>query len=223
VRLQDSPYGGGGTEGVARARARVGVGDGAVDLRLRREPIAATPLLLGTPVISTEARGTLDLPLPGPFLARALGRFGTLTGRSDENQRVGFGGGLAARAGELTEIALLYQQTAYDAPSSAGYFAPERIESLEAGGYSEYYGAWPLTLAVEAGVGVERITEWRATSASWKPAFRLWSMVAWELDSGGELRLEAEAYDTRAGTAIVPDAAAWRWGSISTSIRMPLR
>jgi hypothetical protein len=58
---------------------------------------------------------------------------------------------------------------------------------------------------------------------SWEPSFRLWSQLSWEPRAGRELRMEVEAYDTRAGAGLVPDAASWRWGSLAFGMRYAVR
>lgn len=205
-----------------RARWRPESGPSA-EVRVQHEPVTATPLLLGTPVVLGEARGVVDLPLLGPLHARALGRAGRLEAAGETNTRVGFGGGGVVRLGGASEVGAVYQRTGYAAPSAAGYFAPERIESVEVGAYTEYYGAWPLTIALDAGAGGERIADWGGVVGGWEPAFRLWSQLSWSLSPGRELRLEAEAYETRAGAAIAPTADGWRWGSLGLSFHTAIR
>jgi tetratricopeptide (TPR) repeat protein len=206
-----------------RLRARWRPADGpAAELRLQHEPVTATPRLLGTPIVLSEARGSVDLPVRGPLHLRGLGRLGRLQARERANTRTSLGGGPVLRLGG-GELGGFYHRTGYAGPTDAGYFAPQRVEALELAAYGEYYGAWPLTLALDVGVGTERITPWNAPAGGWEPAFRLWSQLARELRPGRELRLEAEAYDTRAGAALVPEAGGWRWGSLALGMRYAVR
>lgn len=205
-----------------RARWRPEQGP-AAELRLHNEPVSATPLLLGAPVVLSEARGSVDLPLVGALYARGLARAGRLTAPETTNQRFGYGGGGVLRLGGATEAGALYQRMQYAEDSDAGYFAPAAIEAVEVSGYTEYYGLWPLVLALDAGVGAERITDWEAPQGEWERAFRVWSLLSWTIRPGRELRLETEAYETRAGAALAPTAQGWRWGSVGLSFRAAVR
>jgi tetratricopeptide (TPR) repeat protein len=193
------------------------------ELRLQHEPVSATPLLLGTPLVLGEARAMVDLPVLGPLRARGLARAGRLTGGEATNRRFAYGGGPMLRLGGATEAAALYQRMGYARDSDAGYFAPQAIEAVEVGAYTEHYGLWPLVLAFDAGVGAERITHWVLPRGGWERAFRFWSLVSWTVSPGRELRLEAEAYDTRAGAALTPTAEGWRWGSVGLAFRAAVR
>lgn len=205
-----------------RTRWRPAHGPSA-ELRLQHEPVSSTPLLLSTPVVLSEAHAAVDLPIAGPLYARAMARAGLLRADVGSNLRTGASGGGVLRLGEATEIGTLYHRTRYAEPAQAAYFAPERIEAVEFTAYTEYYGAWPLTLSLDGGVGGERVTDWNQAAGKWQPAFRLWSQLSWSIRPGRELRLEAEAYETRAGPTLAPTAAGWRWGSVALSLRTAIR
>lgn len=205
-----------------RARWRPDRGPSA-ELRLQREPVSASPLLLASPVVLAEARGTTELPIAGPLYARGTARAGRLTAPGESNDRIGLGGGGSLRLGSTTEVGAQYQRTRYARDTDAGYFAPKAIDSAEVGVYTEVYGLWPLVLALDAGAGAERITDWGAPGGGWERAFRLWSLLSWTVRPGLELRLETEAYETRSGVALAPTEGAWRWGSLGLSMRTAVR
>jgi Flp pilus assembly protein TadD len=204
-----------------RARWRRPQGLGA-ELRLQRAPASSSPLLLSTPVVVSDARASVDLPVTGKLYLRGLARGGRITAGSDANTRTGFGGGAVLR-GSAGELGALVQRTQYARATSAPYFAPRRVEAVEMVGYLEIYRSWPLVIALDGGVGGERVTDWGVPTGSWAPAFRLWSQLSWNLGTGRSLDLELEAYDSHAGPTPATTAAPWRSGSVAVSFKTPLR
>lgn len=229
----DAALGAAGTGGdvhpVGRARLRWAApahGPG-IELRAQRTPLYVSPALLEGSVILEEARGRVETPLAGPLRARALGTLGILSDAAHDNRRLSWGGALAARVGGASELGVVYQEMGYRDPAGAAYFAPERVRTLEAATYVEWYGAWPLVVALDAGAGAQRVTEHGSLEGGWRRALRLWALVSWTGVSGREARLEVEGYDAATGTEVAPapdgDAAgSWRYGSARLSLRLPL-
>jgi tetratricopeptide (TPR) repeat protein len=206
-------------EPVAAARMRWRPEHGpTLDLRLRHEPLAATPLLLASAVLVSEARATADLPVAGPLRIRGHGRLGSLREPDARtNRRTTWGAGAVLRAQSGAELSALYARTSYTEPSQAGYFAPARIDALDTGVYWEHYDWYPLTLALDAGGGIERITPHDGPAGAWQPALRLWSLASWRATDRAELRLELEAYRTQVAE-VATSPGTWQWGSVSLGV-----
>lgn len=230
-------------EPVAQARIRWRPEQGfAVELRARHGPITATPGLLAGPVVLSEARGTAELPVVGGLYVRAVGRLGALRspGVTDPGTggpgmgRPGTGGGAMAQpavtntramvgAGPVfrllpgLEVSALAGRSGYADSAAASYFAPDRVDLVDAGVYWEHERG-PFVIALDAGGGLERVQPFNAPSGDWGRALRLWSQVAWTLGPAAALRLELEGYDTRGGDAVVMTAGGWRWWSIGAAL-----
>jgi hypothetical protein len=221
------------TGAVASARVRWRPTHGpAVDLRMRHEPLAASPLLLASAVTLTEARATTDLPVGGPLFVRGMARLGALrepatataapaghVSRASRptNRRTTWAAGPLLRSAGGSELSVLYARTSYESPSLAGYFAPARIDAIDAGIYHEHYGWWPLTLALDIGGGVDRVTPHDAATGSWQPTLRLWSQTSWAASDRTELLLELEAYRTQVAQ-VAASPGTWQWGSVSLGV-----
>jgi hypothetical protein len=198
----------------------------AIDVRARREPLTATPQLVAAPVVLSEARATIEVPVVSVLRARGMTRHGRLSAPGEANERTSWSAGPVLRLG-TAELAGSWARTTYARPSTAGYFAPRSVEALDAGVYFEHYGWWPVTLVLDAGGGVERVTPHtdrvlpqRPTAAAgeWQRALRLWSQLSWAVTEHGELRLEVEAYETQVGDVVAAGAGGWRWGSVGLSL-----
>ena len=106
---------------------------------------------------------------------------------------------------------------------TAGYFAPRLVQVLEAGSYMELETAGSILIALDLGVGAQRVAAHAARLGSWRRALRLYSLISATLQPGHELRLELEGYDA----ALAPEAGAgttagWRYGSAALSLRWAL-
>lgn len=208
------------TAAVAAARARWRPENGpTLDVRLRHEPLAATPQLFASGVVLTEARATADFPLAGPLRVRGLGRLGSLREPHGihTNRRTTWGAGPVLRGRSGTELSALFATTSYSDPSDAGYFAPDRIDAVDVGVYWEHYGWWPVTLALDLGGGVERVTQHESPAGDWQPALRLWSQASWSATDHAELRLEVEAYRTQVAE-VATSPGTWQWGAASLGL-----
>lgn len=216
-------------EPMARLRARwtAPAGGPTAELRLRREPLTASPALLLAPVVLGEARVVADLPLAGPLLVRGLGRVGRITAPGHANGRLGWGGGPVVRLAPASEVGAIYQELTYDEPAAVGYFAPARVQMMELASYVEWYRWWPVVVALDVGGGVQRVTRHGAAADDWRRALRLWSLLSWAVRPGREVRLEVEGYESVLGEAPAPDGgadpAAWRYGSARLSLVWSLR
>jgi Flp pilus assembly protein TadD len=195
----------------------------AAELRLTQNPLIATPGLVAQPVELTEIKGSFDLPVSGPFRARVRGQSGTLDAATDVNQRSGFQLGPVYRWRPAAEVGVFYSELGYDHATAAGYFAPQRAQTIELGTYIEYEDWWPLTFALDAGAGQQRVQKQGEDVRDWIATYRLWGLVSWTLKPGVSLELEIEHYDSPvAGNGVTPTAN-WSFNSATLSLRFGVR
>lgn len=199
-------------------------GDGvAMELRGTQNPLIATPGLIAQPVELSEIKGAVDVPLSGPLRARARGQSGSLEAPADVNHRSGYQFGPVYRWRPAAEVGVFYSELGYDHATAAGYFAPRRVQVAELGTYIEYEGLWPLTFALDAGTGQQRVAKQDEPAGGWISTYRLWGLVSWTLKPGVSLELELEHYDSPvAGVGVTPTAN-WTFNSATLSLRFGVR
>ncbi|MBI1956667.1 MAG: hypothetical protein HYS38_09765, partial [Acidobacteria bacterium] len=118
------------------------------------------------------------------------------------------------------EVSANYAQIRYAHPSRAGYFAPDQIQTMQAGSYMEFEGNAAL-VALDLGAGAERLQEHGAMFGRWRPSLRAYALLSFPFRPGRELRFEIEGYDTQAGPVVAPTAS-WKYGSAAVSFRWAL-
>jgi Tfp pilus assembly protein PilF len=195
----------------------------AAEVRIVQNPLLATPGLVAQPVELAEIKANVDLPLSGPIRARARGQSGVLDSAIDVNHRSGYGFGPVYRWRPAAEVGVFYNELGYEHATAAGYFAPRRAQTVEIGTYIEYEGLAPLTFAVDAGAGQQRVQKQGEEIRDWIATYRLWALVSWALKPGVSLDLELEHYDSPvAGTAVAPTAN-WTYNAATLSLRFGVR
>lgn len=195
----------------------------AVEMRATQNPLIATPGLIAQPVELAEIKAFVDLPVSGPFRARARGQSGVLDSATDVNHRSGYQIGPVYRWRPAAEAGVFYSELGYEHATAAGYFAPRRAQTIELGTYIEYEGLAPLTFAVDAGAGQQRVEKQGEDIRDWIATYRLWALVSWALKPGVGLELELEHYDSPvAGNAVAPTAN-WRFNAATLSLRFGVR
>jgi tetratricopeptide (TPR) repeat protein len=195
----------------------------AVELRATQNPLLATPGLVALPVELKEVKGGFDLPVEGPFRARARGQAGVLDSAIDVNHRSGYQIGPVYRWRPAAEVGVFYSRLGYEHATTAGYFAPELAETIELGTYIEYEGWAPVTFAVDAGAGQQRVQKFGESVRNWIATYRLWGMVSYAVKPGVSVDLEVEHYDSPiAGNAVAPTAN-WRYNAALLSLRFGVR
>lgn len=153
---------------------------------------------------------------PGAGAGTGAGTGGA-AGPDQVNRRAMFGAGPVLRLLPGLEVSALVGRSGYADSTSAGYFAPEAVDLVDAGVYLEReVGAF--SVALDAGGGLERVQTFDAELAGWGRALRLWSHVQWTLTPAAALRLEVEAYETRGGEAVVATTGGWRWWSAGVGV-----
>ncbi len=222
------PHAGAGTESNAivptasiRARWRPSGGATALDVRGRHDVLDASPTLVVNRVRRSEARVMAQVPLFRRLRLRALGAAAELRTETEVNHRTAGSGIVAFAVTPLFEVSGQFHQAGYAEPSTAGYFAPRLSQTMEVGSYLEVETT-RLIVALDLGVGVQRLAEHGGGVGSWERALRLYSLTMVPLAPGRQLALEIEAYDGLIGTESA-GGAGWRQLSGALSLRWALR
>jgi len=146
-----------------------------------------------------------------------------LDSATDVNHRSGYQFGPVYRWRPAQEVGVFYSELGYDHATAAGYFAPRHAQTIELGTYIEYEGWEPLTFAVDAGAGQQRVQKFGEDVREWIATYRLWGMLSYVLKPGVSLELEVEHYDSPvAGNAVAPTAN-WRYNAALLSLRFGVR
>ncbi len=202
-----------------RARWRSPTAGPQAELRVSRYPLAATPGLIAQPVELDEQKLTVEFPLSGPYRLRLHGHRADLESALDVNERSGSQLALVYRWKPAVEFHTTLSQLEYDNPTSAGYFAPRRVEAIEVGTYFEYWDLWPFSIAVDAGAGLQRVGRFGQPLSDESGTFRLWTLLSWALKPGMNLDLEIEHEDSDISATAVSPSSDWRYTSVTLSLR----
>jgi tetratricopeptide (TPR) repeat protein len=207
---------------VARVRLRASAPENKIriDMRLNRALLDATPLLTANRVVRTEVSMRPDVGIGSRLRLRGTGGAGWMTGGGEKNNRYIVGGGTALTLTRAIEVSANFAQVQYRQASAVGYFAPSRIQTADIGSYMEFETERAV-IAFDFGGGVERFREHGATFGEWRSALRGYSLLAFRLTPGKELRFEIDGYNTQAGPVAAPTSG-WKYGSLSASFRWAL-
>ncbi|MCX6559061.1 MAG: tetratricopeptide repeat protein [Candidatus Aminicenantes bacterium] len=195
----------------------------ALDIRAQRKPLIANPLLALNKAVSNEARLGLDVPA-GPFRIRGTGRAGWIEARGEKaNRRLQSGIALVRPLGASGEVSLQAHWLGFARASSAGYFAPRAVETLEAGTAWEIGGNGPVAASLDLGAGIQRLAKAGEAFGLWKTALRGWGTISIELLPTLQWQLEAEAYSAPFAPVGAVTAPGWKYLSVSTGLKVRLR
>src|SRR6185436_7308617 len=89
-------------------------------------------------VVRNEFQARPTIAIAKRLRLRGNGGAGWITSSSDRNTRTTAGGGAAWSLLRNVELSGNFSQIQYSHPSHSGYFAPERLQSAEAGSYMEF-------------------------------------------------------------------------------------
>lgn len=192
----------------------------SIELRGQRFPVGATPQLVDNRVVRTEGGATLGVPV-GPLVARAGARIGAISSIVDDNSRFLADGILALPVSAGTELSVQYHRVHYDHATTAGYFAPEKVETVE-GVASAEFEAGSVSLALDAGVGAQRVKVFGANVGPWRVALRAWGSMEVPLAAQAALRFEAEAYDAPFAAEGVATTDHWKYLALNVGLRWRL-
>ncbi|MBI4463502.1 MAG: tetratricopeptide repeat protein [Acidobacteria bacterium] len=203
-----------------RARATAPEGIARFDIQFDRNLVDSTPLLVANRIVRNEVRLRPEFALSRRFRVRAMGGAGSIHGGGERNSRYTVGGGAGWNLSPAVELSANYAQIRYAHPSHVGYFAPDRIQTVDFGSYMEFEGHATL-VALDFGGGMERLREHGSVFGPWRPSLRAYALLSFTLQPGRELRFEVEGYSTQAGPALAP-ISGWKYGSAAVSFRWAL-
>jgi tetratricopeptide (TPR) repeat protein len=208
--------------GSLRVRWRAPDAGPALDLRLQRTALDATPLLVSNRVLRSEVRAIAELPVAGALRVRAIGGTAGLADSTELNHRTTLGGVVALAATPSVELSGQFHQIGYAHASAAGYFAPRRAQVVEAASYMEFETAQGALVALDLGAGVQRVTPQGAgTPGPWTRALRLYGLVVTPLVPGRDLHFELDAEDSPISEAAT--TGHWQYVAASVSLVWALR
>jgi hypothetical protein len=207
--------------GEGRLRWRTASGGTSFELRGQRQPLGTTPLLMEHRAMRDEGRATLQLPL-GPLRFRVAGRAARLKALDETNTRLAGDGAVVVPLGWRGEVSVQYHRLRYREPTTLGYFAPERVETVEGGSYVEAE-AGRLAMAMEVGAGAQRLREFGSAMGPWGLSLRGYAQIAIAFAAGRAIRMELEGYDAPFAPDRSTRSGRWRSVSVSTGIRWTFR
>ena len=208
--------------GRMRARWRSSTHGVTVDVRAQRAVLAVSPLLVNNRVLRTELRALVEIPVTRTLKLRGLGRTALLRDTADLNHRTALGGVVAVALSPAIELSGQVHEIRYSHASTAGYFAPRLGQVVEAGSYVEIETASGWLLALDVGVGAQRVAEFGGQPGPWSRALRWYSLITAPLAPGRALQLELEGEDSMVAREAATTAGAWRYGSAALSLRWAL-
>ena len=151
------------------------------------------------------------------------GQSGRLAAATDVNHRSSYQLGPVYRWRPAAEVGLSYSELAYDHATTAGYFAPRRVQTVELGTYFEYDHLWPVTFILDAGLGQQRVAKQGEAIGDWIGVFRVWALAAWTLRPGVHLELELEHEDSPVAGDTATPTSNWSSNSVLLSLRFGVR
>ncbi len=204
------------------ARMRLRARSAALELRLNRIALGTTPRLVANHAVRSEAKLGFELPA-GPLRLRADERVALInvTGE-DANRRVQTSAAVVLPVGWRGEFSVQYHQTGFRRPSTSGYFAPRRVETIEGGTYWDLGGDGAISVSADLGAGAQRMALQGSAVGPWKVALRGWAALSIDLTRALQWRTELEAYSAPfapVGTSTAPD---WRYGSLNMGLQVRL-
>ena len=201
-----------------RVRWREDNSSPSFEARLQRLPLGTSPLLIANHAVRNELRLGVELP-GGPVRIRGTGRAGLIeTFGEDANLRLQGDAALALPIGWRGEVSAQYHRLSFNRASSAGYFAPKLVESIEGGTYWDLGGDGEVSASVDLGVGIQRLAKQGEEVGVWKLALRGWALLSVDLNRSIQWRVEGEAYSAPFAPVGVVIAPNWRYISASMGL-----
>jgi len=205
-------------QGEFRFRWRPAGNGPSADVRLQRLPYATSPQLAFNRAVADDARLIAELPV-GPLKVRGQGRISLIETRAEaNNRRLETAAILAYPFGWQGEISVQYHVLGFARASTAGYFAPRSVETVEAGTYWELGGEGDWTAEIDLGAGIQRLARQGESSGPWNTALRGWGYFAYDLTPTLQFRIEAEAYSAPFAPVGAVTGENWRYLSLSAGL-----
>jgi hypothetical protein len=198
-----------------RIRWRAPDSAAAVDIRAQRMPLGTTPLLVSNRAMRNELRLEGTAPA-GPLRLRIGGRAAEIeTAIEKENLRLQGDAAVAFPIGWRGEVSAQYHRLGFQRISDAGYFAPQRVETMEGGTYWELGGDGRWSAEVDLGIGLQRLEKHKEQVGPWKPALRGWGSLYLDLTRTVRFTSEVEAYSAPFAPAGAVTTPNWRYVSLT--------
>ncbi len=208
--------------GELRTRWRAPQNGPSLELRAQRNPLAATPELVGNLAVRDEGRLGLELPIGRLRLRGAMK--GTLIETAiDRNWRRGAEGGMALQIVSAWTPWLRYEVGGYHDATTSGYFAPRRAEGITLGSTLELGEGAPWLLEFDGGAGLQRFAAQGTAMGVWRPGATAYAYASGSLGAGREVCLELEAEDSPGLSTAAAASTNWRYSSARLSLRWALR
>jgi len=208
--------------GAIRGVLRKPGGRSSLDLRVTRALLDATPVLVINRVTRSEFAGRADVEVIPRVKLRFGGRAGSYDATGDDNTRTSVLGGVAVAATDAIEVSGVFQRLTFSHATTSGYFAPQAAQLAELGSYAELESENGTVLALDGGVGAQRLQEFSAAMGKWEPSFRLFASLDVPFRPGSALHLEMDSYDSRLGSDAPSSTSSWKSVSLSASLRLAL-
>jgi hypothetical protein len=221
VRLDPSPVDGAWSTASVDVRFRWNTPSRlGAELRGQRLPLGATPELVDNRAVRTEGGVRIGLPI-GPVVVRAGARLGSISSIVDDNSRILVDGMVALPVSDVMEISVQYHRVHYDHPTTAGYFAPDHVETAE-GGVSTEFALGPIAIGLDAAAGAQRIEAFAGEMGPWRLSLRGWGSAEIPVAPQAALRFEVEAYDAPFAVTGVAVTDHWKYLFVSAGLRVSL-
>jgi hypothetical protein len=208
----------GGVRGIFRKPG----GRSTVDVRATRTLLDATPVLVINRVVRNEFAGRADVEFVPRLKLRVGGRAGSYNATGDDNSRVSLLGGLAFDATSSLEVSGVFQRLSFGHATTSGYFAPQVAQLAEVASYAEFESGNGTVLALDGGVGAQRLQEFTKAMSDWEPSYRLFASLDIPFRPGSAVHFDLDSYDSRLGSDAPSAASSWRSISLSASLRLAL-
>lgn len=206
-----------------RFRLRPSAPRPSFELRLARSALGYSPLLVANRAVRNEARIGLEIPA-GPVRLRGMARLGIIeTAVEESNRKTQLDLSAAIPVVSGLEISAQFHTLGFARPSSAGYFAPRNVETIEGGLYATIEGAGPVSAEIDLGAGIQRLAKQNEPAGTWKPALRGWAWIALDLAAALQLRVEAEAYSSPYAPLGVSTAPDWKYFAFTAGLLVRIR
>lgn len=190
-------------------------GPAVLDVRALRMPLGTAPLLVHNQAMRNELRLQGTLPA-GPLRLKLGTRAAAIaTAVERANLRLQGDAAVALPIGWRGEVSAQYHRLGFQRTSSAGYFAPRRVETVEGGSYWELGGEGRWSAEVDLGIGMQRLEKQGEPVGPWKLAVRGWGSVNLDLSRIIRLRSELEAYSAPFAPSGAVTAPNWRYFSFT--------
>jgi hypothetical protein len=212
------------TTPVADLRLRLRNLEGApvLDIRAQRLALGTSPLLVLNRAMRNEFRISLEIPA-SPVRFRVGGRIARIeTAVEKANSRFQGDAAIALPFGWRGEGSVQYHLLGFSRLSSAGYFAPRLVETLECGMYWELGGEDRISFAFDVGTGIQCLAKQEEEKGRLKPAFRAWILLSVDVSPQVQWQTEAEGYSAPFAPVGAVTAPNWRYISVRTGLRFQI-